>query len=110
MDKKWTIASIAVAILVAVKWLPVEELAKAMRLLPDNIISDRAEIQFVDKEIRGAVRRYVRSEERNNGGKHSDHEVQTSEADTEPTVAHADKASSRARIQSYLSKASNEER
>jgi len=27
MDKKWTIASIAVAILVAVKWLPFEELA-----------------------------------------------------------------------------------
>lgn len=109
MDKKWTIASIAVAILVAIKWLPLEELAKATRLLPDNIISDRVEIQFVDKEIRGAVRRYVRSQERDNGSKHSDDEVQTSEADTEPSVAHADTASSRSRIQSYLSKASNED-
>lgn len=105
MDKKWTIASIAVAILVAIKWLPLEELAKATRLLPDNIISDRAEIQFVDKEIRGAVRRYVRSEERDNGSKHSDDDLtQVSNVNEVTSGASFDAASASVRIQDYLSK------
>ena len=105
MDKKWTIASIAVAILVAIKWLPLEELAKATRLLPDNIISDRAEIQFVDKEIRGAVRRYVRSEERDNGDKHSDYDLtQVSEVNEVISSMSFDAASAGVRIQDYLSK------
>lgn len=105
MDKKWTIASIAVAILVAIKWLPLEELAKATRLLPDNIISDRAEIQFVDKEIRGTVRRYVRSEERDNENTQDlDDLTQVSNVNEVISSNSFDAASAGIRIQDYLSK------
>lgn len=103
-----TIASAVILGLAVINWLPIEEFAKATRLLPDNFFTNRSEFQFIDLEIRGAVRRYARSEERNNTpAQISDDEVQTSESDTEPTIARAVSASSRARIQSYLSEAAN---
>ena len=104
-----TMASALIVGLALINWLPIEEVAKATRLLPDNFFSNRSEIQFIDQEIRGAVRRYARSEERNNKPTQiSDDETQTSEADKKPSVAHAVTASSRAQIQSYLNKASNQ--
>jgi len=104
-----TMASALIVGLALINLLPIEEVAKVTRLLPDNFFSNRSEIQFIDQEIRGAVRRYARSEERNNTPTQiSDDETQTSEADKKPSVAHAVTASSRAQIQSYLNKASNQ--
>jgi len=104
-----TTASAVILGLAVINWLPIEEVAKATRLLPDNFFTNRSEFRFIDQEIRGAVRRYARSEERNNTPTQiSDDETQTSEADKKPSVAHAVTASSRAQIQSYLNKASNQ--
>ena len=103
-----TIASAVILGLAVINWLPIEEVAKATRLLPDNLFTNRSEFQFIDQEIRGAVRRYARSEERNNTpAQISDDEVQTKEADTEPSFARALTTSSSAMIQSYLSEAAN---
>jgi hypothetical protein len=60
-----TMASALIVGLALINLLPIEEVAKVTRLLPDNFFSNRSEIQFIDQEIRGAVRRYARSEERN---------------------------------------------
>ena len=103
-----TIASVLILGLALINWLPIEEVAKVTRLLPDNYFSNRSEIQFIDQEIRGVVRRYARSEERDTKPvQYSDDEAQTSEADTEPPFESALTASSRARIQSYINKAEN---
>ena len=64
MKKKWTIASIVMVILTVVNLLPIDELAKITRILPDNLISDRAEIQMIDQEIRRIIRRNARAGER----------------------------------------------
>lgn len=103
-----TIASAVILGLAFINWLPIEEVAKATRLLPDNLFTNRSEFQFIDQEIRGAVRRYARSEERDTQSvQYSDDEAQTSEADTVPPFESALTASSRARIQSYINKAEN---
>jgi len=103
-----TIASAVILGLAVVNWLPIEEFAKATRLLPDNFFTNRSEFQFIDQEIRRSVRRYARSEERDNApALYSDDAAQDLEDNKEPSVAHAVTASSRARIQSYLSKAEN---
>ena len=70
-----TMASALIVGLALINWLPIEEVAKATRLLPDNFFSNRSEIQFIDQEIRGAIRRYARSEERDNGSKHSSEDL-----------------------------------
>jgi len=57
MGKKWPLASIVVAIFVLFKWFPVEELAKATRFLPDDIISHRADLQTIDQGVRRLIRR-----------------------------------------------------
>lgn len=62
MNKKWTIASIVMVILTVVNLLPIDELAKITRILPENLFSDRAEIQMIDQEIRRIIRRNARSE------------------------------------------------
>jgi hypothetical protein len=67
-----------------INWLPIEEVAKAIRLLPDNLFTNRSKFQFVDQEIRGAVRRYARSVERDTTPiQYSDEDAQTPEAQTE---------------------------
>lgn len=106
---KKALASTLIVGLAIINWLPIEEVAKATRLLPDNFLSDRSEIQFVDQEIRGAMRRYARSEERNS------EDIQTSVDATQASISHKspsanifDEADLSARIQSYLSKAFNE--
>ena len=64
MKKKWKIASIVMVNLTVVNLLPIDELAKITRILPDNLISDRAEIQMIDQGIRRIIRRNARSGER----------------------------------------------
>ena len=67
MNKKWTIASTVMVILTVVNLLPIDELAKITRILPDNLFSDRAEIQMIDQEIRRIIRRNARSDEKTLG-------------------------------------------
>ena len=62
--KKWTIASTVMVILTVVNLLRIDELAKITRILPDNLFSDRAEIQMIDQEIRRIIRRNARAGER----------------------------------------------
>jgi len=103
-----TIASAFIVGLALINWLPIEEVAKATRLLPDNFFSNRSEIQFIDQEIRGAVRRYARSEERNGANaQYSDDGTQASIVKNSSSTSNFDEASARVRIQNYLSKASN---
>ena len=64
MNKNWTIASIVMVILTVVNLLPIDELAKITRILPDNLFSDRAEIQMIDQGIRRLIRRNARAGER----------------------------------------------
>ena len=64
MKTKWTIASIVMVILTVVNLLPIDELAKITRILPDNLFSDRAEIQMIDQEVRRIIRRNARAGER----------------------------------------------
>ena len=103
-----TIASALIVGLAFINWLPIEEVAKVTRLLPDNFFSDRAEIQFIDQEIRGIVRRYARSEERNNK-QTQDFEDKTKALilDKSFTVTSFDDDDAHVRIQSYLSKTSH---
>ena len=103
-----TIASALIVGLAFINWLPIEEVAKATRLLPDNFFSNRSEIQFVDQEIRGVVRRYARSEERNEANvQYYNDAAQALKLDTLQSAARASTDNSHARIRSYLSKASN---
>ena len=103
-----TMASALIVGLALINWLPIEEVAKATRLLPDNFFSNRSEIQFIDQEIRGAVRRYARSEERNGANaQYSDDGTQASIVKNSSSTSNFDEASARVRIQNYLSKASN---
>ena len=99
-----TMASALIVGLALINWLPIEEVAKATRLLPDKFFSNRSEIQFVDQEIRGAVRRYARSEERDHGNKRSSGELTyVSVANKVASNTSSGKASTRVRIQNYLS-------
>lgn len=103
-----TMASALIVGLALINWLPIEEVAKATRLLPDNFFSNRSEIQFIDQEIRGTVRRYARSEERNGANaQYSDDGTQASIVKNSSSTSNFDEASARVRIQNYLSKASN---
>ena len=103
-----TMASALIVGLALINWLPIEEVAKVTRLLPDNFFSNRSEIQFIDQEIRGAVRRYARSEERNDANaQYSDDGTQASIVKNSSSTSNFDEASARVRIQNYLSKASN---
>ena len=103
-----TMASALIVGLALINWLPIEEVAKVTRLLPDNFFSNRSEIQFIDQEIRGAVRRYARSEERNGANaQYSDDGTQASIVKNSSSTSNFDEASARVRIQNYLSKASN---
>ena len=103
-----TMASALIVGLALINWLPIEEVAKVSRLLPDNFFSNRSEIQFIDQEIRGAVRRYARSEERNGANaQYSDDGTQASIVKNSSSTSNFDEASARVRIQNYLSKASN---
>ena len=102
-----TMASALIVGLALINWLPIEEVAKVTRLLPDNFFSNRSEIQFIDQEIRGAVRRYARSEERNGANaQYSDDGTQASIVKNSSSTSNFDEASARVRIQNYLSKAS----
>ena len=67
MKKKWTITSAVMVILTVVNLLPIDELAKITRILPDNLFSDRAEIQMIDQQIRRIIRKNARSEEKTLG-------------------------------------------
>ena len=103
-----TMASALIVGLALINWLPIEEVAKVSRLLPDNFFSNRSEIQFIDQEIRGAVRRYARSEERNGANaQYSDDGTQASIVKNSSLTRSFDEVSARVRIQNYLSKASN---
>lgn len=103
-----TMASALIVGLALINWLPIEEVAKVTRLLPDNFFSNRSEIQFIDQEIRGAVRRYARSEERNGANaQYSDDGTHASIMKNSSSTSNFDEASARVRIQNYLSNASN---
>ena len=105
-----TIASALIVGLALVNWLPIEEFAKATRLLPDNFFSNRSEIQFIDQEIRGAVRRYARSEQRNSKDMQTSVDAtQASIVKKSPAANVFDEVSASVRIQNYLSNASNED-
>jgi len=106
-----TIASALIVGLALINWLPIEEVAKATRLLPDNFFSNRSEIQFIDQEIRGAVRRYTRSEERNSK------DIQTSVDANQASIVHKspaanifEEAGASVRIQNYLNANSDDRR
>ena len=100
-----TTASALIVGLALINWLPIEEVAKATRLLPDNFFSNRSEIQFIDHELRGAVRRYARSKEQDNGGKHSSEDLSyVAKVDEVASSTGLDKANIRVRIENYLGK------
>jgi hypothetical protein len=105
MRTRKTLASALIVGLALINWVPIEEVSKATRLLPDNFFSSRSEIQFIDQEIRGAVRRYARSEERDNGNQHSP-EISTEVAILNEVFSRTstDAANTRVRIQNYLNK------
>ena len=108
MHTRKTIASVLIVGLALINWLPIEEVAKVTRLLPYNFFSNRSEIQFIDQEIRQAVRRYARSEERNGANaQYSDDGTQASIVKNSSLTRSLDAVSARVRIQNYLSKASN---
>ena len=98
-----TIASAVILGLAVINWLRIEEVAKATRLLPDNLFTNRSEFQFIDQEIRGAVRRYVRSEERNSKDMQTSVDaVQASIAQKSPAANVFHEVSAGVRIQNYL--------
>ena len=106
-----TIASALIVGLAIVNWLPIEEVAKATRLLPNNFFSNRSEIQFIDQEIRGAVRRYARSDERNGKDMQTSVDaVQVSVALKSPAANVFDEVSASARVQNYLNANSDDRR
>ena len=100
-----TIASVLIVGLALINWLPIEEVAKVTRLLPDNFFSNRSEIQFIDQEIRGAVRRYARSEERDNRNRRSPENLTKVDIVNEVVSSTGiDAKNTRVRIQNYLKK------